>query len=90
MVEPRPVTQDELLALQSDVAEYAPRPIELSVWYKAETVISANGLSSYKNYTRQTLQERIETLPEVFGLWRVRIKTRENKVRERQYKLDGT
>jgi hypothetical protein len=67
VVGPRPVTRDELAALQQKAAEYASEPIELSVWYKAETVITADGFSSFEDFTRATLQKRIETLPKILG-----------------------
>lgn len=52
--------------VQEAVSKSTSHPVELSIWHRADIVVTAEGYESYKDFTQQTLEERIEKLPEVF------------------------
>ena len=62
---PRTVTPDEVVALQSAFSEHEP-PLEINLWHKPEAVVTAEGYTTYSDFTKTTLQERIKTLPVIF------------------------
>jgi pyrroloquinoline quinone (PQQ) biosynthesis protein C len=66
VVGPRPVSPTELSLVQEAVSKSTSHPVELSIWHRADIVVTAEGYESYKDFTQQTLEERIEKLPEVF------------------------
>jgi uncharacterized hydrophobic protein (TIGR00271 family) len=66
VVGPRPVSPTELSLVQEAVSESISHPVELSIWHRTDVVVTAEGYKSYKDFTRHTLEERIEELPEIF------------------------
>jgi uncharacterized hydrophobic protein (TIGR00271 family) len=64
---PRPVSPGEVTIVQQAISESAPHPVDLSVWHRADVVVTSNGYAAFDEFTRPMLEKRIESLPGIFG-----------------------
>jgi len=63
---PRSVTPEEVELIQTAASEAVGEPIELSIWHRSDAVVTTNGHSTFDEFTKTTLQERIQLLPHIF------------------------
>ena len=65
VVGPRPPAPDTVAAMQSSVSSRSSRELELSFWFRSEVVVSPDGYDSFRDFTRPTFEQRMQTLPQI-------------------------
>jgi hypothetical protein len=52
--------------MKAAISQRSPRPVDTSIWFRSDAVVTPNGYSSYEKFTEGTRKKRIEGLPELF------------------------
>ena len=66
IVGPQVPKPDQVTTIQQAVAKRFPLPVEVVVWFKNDVVVTANGYAAFKEFTKSTLEKRIESIPDIF------------------------
>jgi hypothetical protein len=62
VVGPHPPTPAQVEKVRKGVAERTPRPVELFLWFRSNTVVTNEGHLSYEEFTKETKEIRLKRL----------------------------
>ena len=67
VIGPHPPAPAQVARIRENVAERTPRPVELFVWFRSNTVVTHEKHMSYQEFTKATAEKRLMKLPTVMG-----------------------
>jgi len=68
VVGPRPVSPEDAVKIQSQLAQEFGTPFEAHLWYRNEFVVNSGGYTTYEDLTSPDLRDRSHQLREMFQL----------------------
>jgi hypothetical protein len=63
----RVMSTEELSWLEIAVSEKVNQALTLSVWYRAETVVTGSGYVSFEEFTQKDLHKREKMIEKIFS-----------------------
>lgn len=66
VVGPRAPTPSEVAEIQNTVSKRAPRPIEVSIWFRSDPVVTSEGYLAYRDFTKDVREGQVKRIDEMF------------------------
>ena len=60
------VDTNEVVEIQNTVSNSSPRPVEVSIWFRSDPVVTSEGYLAYRDFTKDVRKGQIKLMHEIF------------------------